>query len=236
MPGQIRISAKDLGTVSMPDFCPRCFWVMRRQSPKGPPYQIFPGIFNSIDAYSKRVIHSWFDRHQAPPPWLAALGELTGYVNPPHHSKFFTIDETTNIKLTGSPDGIYTRPDHSHIIVDYKTAKFTPNQDLLYPIYETQLNVYARIAEDIGITPVTGLALIYTEPMTDDVNAGRDAVHTDGGFVMGFSAGIHDVELDAGKLPALLARTREVLDMTEPPKDRDGCKDCEKLRGMLALF
>lgn len=235
MPGQIRISAKDLGAVAMPNFCQRCFWV-KRHSPKGPPYQIFPGIFSSIDAYSKRVIHSWFDRHQAPPPWLAALGELTGYIDPPHHSKFFTIDEPTNIKLTGSADGIYTRPDHSHIIVDYKTAKFTANQDRLYPVYETQLNVYARIAEDIGITPVTGLALIYTEPMTDAADAGQDAVHTGEGFVMGFSAKICDVELDAGKLPVLLARTREVLDMSEPPTGRDGCKDCEKLRGMLALF
>ena len=48
MPKPIRISAKNLGAVAMPGFCPRCFWIQMHA--EGLPYQIFPGIFSSIDA------------------------------------------------------------------------------------------------------------------------------------------------------------------------------------------
>jgi len=45
MSNQIQISAKNLGELAMPSFCPRCFWLKRRLSNKLP-FQIFPGIFN----------------------------------------------------------------------------------------------------------------------------------------------------------------------------------------------
>jgi len=51
------ISAKTLGELALPDFCPRCFWL--KLHAKHIPYQIFPGIFSSIDAYTTRVVHAW---------------------------------------------------------------------------------------------------------------------------------------------------------------------------------
>jgi len=50
---QLRISAKNLGELARPEFCPRCFWL--RAHAKRLPFQIFPGIFSSIDAYTKRA-------------------------------------------------------------------------------------------------------------------------------------------------------------------------------------
>ena len=101
MASQIRISAKVLGEVALPNFCPRCFWIKLKMGNRLP-YQVFPGIFSSIDSYSKRVVHSWFDNHQVPPVWLGGLGEIVDYLPPPHHSKFL---------LTGSPDGVFIRSD-----------------------------------------------------------------------------------------------------------------------------
>ena len=46
---QLRISAKSLGELALPDFCPRCFWLKTKARGKLP-FQIFPGIFSSIDA------------------------------------------------------------------------------------------------------------------------------------------------------------------------------------------
>ena len=83
MSNQIRISAKNLGALAMPDFCPRCFWLKLRMENKLP-FQIFPGIFSSIDSYTKNIVHSWFDTHGCCPVWLSELGEIKGYVNPPH--------------------------------------------------------------------------------------------------------------------------------------------------------
>ena len=173
MPEQLRISGKDLGAVAMPEFCPRCFWI-KRNVPSGLPFQIFPGIFSSIDSYTKHVVHGWFDRHKSAPEWLADLGPLSGYVDPPHHSKFRFLHAGTNILLTGSPDGVFVLPDGSYMIVDYKTAKHSGSQDDLFPIYETQLNAYAVIGEACGLTPVSKLALIYTEPITDKKVASTD--------------------------------------------------------------
>ena len=137
MSNQIQISAKNLGEVAMPNFCPRCFWLKLRLSNKLP-FQIFPGIFSSIDSYTKNIINGYFDKHNRFPSWLDILGNLIEYKKPPHFSKFNIIDDENNIKLTGVPDGIYVKDDHSHVIVDYKTARFSKYQEdellLFFPI------------------------------------------------------------------------------------------------------
>ena len=85
MPAPLRISAKNLGALAMPGFCPRCFWIKVRCEHKLP-YQIFPGIFSSIDSYAKRIVHGWFDRHGSAPAWLADLGAIKTYRTPPPYS------------------------------------------------------------------------------------------------------------------------------------------------------
>jgi hypothetical protein len=85
-------------------------------------FQIFPGIFSSIDAYTKKMIRSWWDGHQYFPAYLNSLGRITGYKKIPGFSKFRIWDKDSNIWLTGIPDEILIREDMSHIILDYKTA------------------------------------------------------------------------------------------------------------------
>lgn len=235
MSSQIRISAKNLGEVAMPNFCPRCFWVKRQLSNKLP-FQIFPGIFSSIDSYTKRVVHSWFDKYGSPPPWLMDLGNLVGYIEPPHFSKYNILDQETNIMLTGSPDGVFIRSDNSHIIVDYKTAKYTGTQDKLFPMYEAQLNAYAMIGKQCGLEPISDLALIYMEPITDEDAAASDKNLHEDGFGMGFTANIHKVTLDLNIMPPLLAKTREIHNLENPPVGLKGCRNCQLLEGLLEVI
>jgi hypothetical protein len=227
-----RISGKTLGALAMPDFCPRCFWIQTRV--KQLPYQIFPGIFSSIDSYVKKVVHGWFDRHGKPPSWLVALGDIRGYEPPPHHSKFNTFDGETQILLTGDPDGVLIRNDGSRVIIDYKTAKFTAHQDGLFPMYEAQLNAYAHIGTRAWKEPISGLALVYTEPMTDEETAADDANALEDGFRMPFSAHIVNVERRPELVPHLLRRAREMLDLDTPPASLTGCPDCEKLASLIS--
>ncbi len=77
-----QISGKDLGDLAKPTFCPRCFWV-KRKAPEGLPFQIFPGIFSSIDSYTKKVVHHLIDKHGRLPPSLAELGPVVSYKDPP---------------------------------------------------------------------------------------------------------------------------------------------------------
>jgi len=140
--------------------------------------------------------------------------------------------EEFKILLTGSPDGVFVRPDGSHLIADYKSARFTDVQDELFPMYEVQLNAYALIGEACGFSPVSSLALIYMEPMTN----GDPQFHGQCrkfGFEMGFTAKTLRVEIRPQLLSPLFARTRELVKAPTPPKARPGCKDCELIQGLL---
>ncbi len=234
MTSQLRISAKNLGAVALPTFCARCFWIKMRLQNKLP-YQIFPGIFNSIDAYGKKLVQGWFDRHGSAPPWLSRVGDVRSYINPPHFSKFNVLHRETSILLTGSPDGILVLSDNSRLIVDYKTAKFTEHQDELFPMYEVQLNAYAYIGERCGFSPISGLALIYTEPVTDAAAAARDANMTREGFMMGFSSHIVPVRMSLDVIPTLLGKVRLILDCARPPESRQGCEDCRLLENLVSV-
>ena len=233
MTDALRISAKNLGSVALPDFCPRCFWLRLRVGNKLP-FQIFPGIFSSIDAYTKRVVHGWFDDTGDPPDWLRVLGDVTGYVPPEHHSSFQFYVDDLDMLLTGGADGVLALRDGSHIIIDYKTAKFTGVQDKLHPMYEAQLNVYAMIGEHRGLSPVSGLALVYSEPVTDDHTACQAENRLADGFAMPFAIKVLPVTLDPEIVRPLMETTREVFDLAVPPPGLHGCADCAKLENLIA--
>ena len=75
MKDQIRISGKDLGQFGHPNFCPRCFWMKLKLNKL--PVTIWPGIFSSIDAYTKRVIQGCFYERKEVPEYLLGVKEVT---------------------------------------------------------------------------------------------------------------------------------------------------------------
>ncbi len=220
--------------MALPGFCPRCFWLQMHVEGKLP-FQIFPGIFSAIDAYGKRLIHSWFDRYGRPPECLGPLGDIRGYRKPPHYSQFSARDDESGIVLRGSPDAVFEMDDGSFTIGDYKTAAFTAKQDELFPMYEVQLNAYAYIGERRGFKPVSKLALIYTEPITDDASVATDSNFTDGGFLMGFGVRILDVSILPSRVLGLLRKARSILDLKTPPQGGAGCPDCDALARLFTL-
>ncbi len=140
---QIRISAKNLGYPTLSNFCPRCFWIKMHMRFKLP-YQIFPGIFSSIDSYSKKITNYYYEKHGDLSEWFKDFN-ISEPIKAPSLKDFYIIDHHTNIKLTGIPDEMFLRTDESYFIADYKTARFTNHQDELIPMYEVQLNGYAYI-------------------------------------------------------------------------------------------
>jgi hypothetical protein len=198
------------------------------------PFQIFPGVFSSIDGYTKRVVHAWMDQNGGAPFGLESLGEVTGYIDPPHHSRFTMEVPEHNILLTGAPDGILTFRDGSIAIIDYKTAKFTPAQDELLPMYIVQLNSYAAIAENQGLGRVSKLALVYAEPVTREDTTAQPQIHDDG-FNMPFSVSVHPVELDPEMLAPLLREASEIYRRPLAPQGREGCENCRRLDNLMLL-
>ena len=102
-------------------------------------------------------------------------------------------------------------------------------------MYEVQLNAYAVIVEQRGFAPVSGLALVYTEPVTDDATAGQDASLTDSGFLMEFSAYLRPVDLASERIPLLLAKVRESYDRKRPPAPQKSCEDCTLLQKLFEV-
>lgn len=229
------ISAKNLGAFAVPGACPRCLWVQLHVSRL--PYQIFPGIFSTIDSYNKKVVHAYFDREGAMPEWLAEVGDVVGYVPPPSYQRFSIHDAPTDVTLRGTADGIFQLRGGGHAIVDYKTAKFTPGQEAMRPIYETQLNAYAYIGDRVGLAPVSRLALIYMEPVTDDDTASEPSIVSDQGFALELSATVVSVDLQPeSMIPPLLQRVRTIADLAASPAPRRGCRDCEAVTGLISAF
>jgi hypothetical protein len=221
----LSISAKNLGYLAMPDACPRCFWIKTHTKL---PYQIFPGIFSSIDSYTKKVTNLNHSKHKKLPTWIEAFCGHGVPLDVPGYSRFCVCHRQTGVVLTGVPDEMVLT-DEGLWILDYKTARFTANADSLLPMYRCQLNGYGLIAETLGYGPVVGLGLIYYEPQTDIGTDDVDSVTLADGFTMDFKSHVLPIEIDAGLVPDLLAKARDIFDLDVPPDSREGCKDCEML-------
>lgn len=228
----MQISAKDLGWLNTDDFCPRCFWIERHA--KGLPYQMgFPGIFSSIDSYTKNIVERYFRKNGKLPSWLSEIGEVKRILSI-KPSDFKLVKE--EMTLSGIPDLIFERPDGSFAIVDYKTARYTGNQDSFIPVYQIQLNGYAYIAEGTGYKPVRDLFLVYFEPPSKEVYEQITDGHTNkDGFEMPFKPLIHRIKKDAKEVERLLKKAEQAYSSEKAPKGLDGCEDCMRLKGLIGL-
>ena len=185
-----------------------------------------------VDSFTKRVIHSHFERLQKVPLFLNTLGEITRIVPVPHHTHFYYDDPVTGIRLTGAPDAIFLLADSSFVIVDYKTARLNENQTAILSLYDVQLNSYFILAEQNGFNPVSKLGLVYFEPQTI-LDRDIESAPTDVGFRMSLNAKVVNVELCPQQIPSLLKQVRQLIDMPKPPSALPGCKDCQMLSTMI---
>ncbi len=234
MNNQIRISAKNLGQLGLPNYCPKCFWIKLKCKL---PWQIFPGIFSSIDSFSKKVTWTYFEKYKKLPPWFSEY-KFVRPMKVPHFTKFNIIDEDTNILLTGVPDDVFFCENNSFSIIDYKTARFTHHQDSLLGMYRVQLNGYQLIGEKSGLfKPVDKLLLVYYEPHGGILEVGDlDEVLKEDGFRMPFDAHILELDLLGNSLiQPLLRKVRELAEKDSAPDGRDGCEDCRLLGELCSI-
>ena len=233
-----KISVKQLGELALPFNCRRCFWTKSKL--KGElPFQSFPGIFSSIDSYTKKMVKSWFDRHGKAPDWISDMGELMTWIDPPGSKRFFIDHEESGLTLSGSPDAFFVDERGKLIIVDFKTSKISSGQQKLMPLYELQLNAYALIARmkagEFDLPEIGGLFLLYTEPVTDGEVLDDDENHGLDEFSMTFKSITVKLELNEHRVHALLGRASEILSSESRPKGSRGCYECERVRKLTEL-
>lgn len=230
----ITISAKDLGELAQDGFCPRCFWLGRHLDL---PFEGgFPGIFSSLDSYTKAVVNERIRRGAGLPTWLSHIGKVKAVTEPNYRKFRTTLDGAT---ITGSLDAILHMESGSFVILDYKTAR-APKPDLLdelMPIYQIQLNGYALIAEALGMSPVEKLALVYFEPPDPKdktaFHATAESHTTDTGFAMPFAPHVEWVDKDLERVRGLLREADKIYQLAQPPVGVVGCADCARLKGVI---
>ena len=230
----MRISAKNLGLLALPDCCPRCFWMRAKLGWKSP-WAIMPGIFSSIDGFSKRAILAFYEKNGHFPSWIAGRWAEARPLPTPHHTTFRLTDPETNIVLTGVPDLMLGLPNRRLAILDLKTARYSKHQDFLLPMYQIQLVGYTLIAEGLGMGHVEALGLVYGEPPPNDQDDGLDAMVSDVGFSMPFKTTAEPIELDRALIPPLLRRAKTLLEMENPPAPGEGCKECQMVEEMAKI-
>ena len=197
------------------------------------PYEIFPGIFSSIDSYSKRVTMEHFRKYGRVPKWFDPFGELGSPIRVPGWGRFQMPDTETSILLTGVPDEILRHPQRGLWIGDYKTARFSDTQDVLRPMYEAQLNAYALIAQQIGLGSVYGLGLMYYEPVTYLEDADTASLIKEDRFFLAFAPKLIPIKLQPKMIRPLLGRAREICDKADCPPARADCRNCSILETVI---
>ena len=230
----LSISARMLADLVAPWHCPRCWWIKTKV--KKLPFQGgFPGVVSSLDAYEKKLTNLHCQDHGKPPPWLDAFGDIE-LLPVPHWRRFKAVDEETGIELRGVPDIIFREKNGTYGIVDHKTAKLSPAQETMRPVYQVQLSCYAWIGERCGLKPVETVGLVYFEPRTDFDEGELAGLLSNAGMKMSFRATAVPVDLKLDLIPKLLRRAQQIADMQEPPEGKEECKDCEAMNAVYRLL
>ena len=229
------ISAGTLGSLAMPNFCPRCFW-MRLRAEKLP-FQIpMPGIFSSIDSYVKKVVRNYYDKEKKLPGWFPPVGEIANIAEVPTYRKYYFTEPQSGVTLRGTPDEVFQLKDGSFHIVDYKTSRFTTAQGGLFPMYEVQLNAYAYIGNRTYFSPVSVLSLIYLEPDTDFRSDPSLLSRSEDTLMLGFTPKARSVEIKADHfIEGLLQQAGQISKEEALPQHTHTCQDCESLEKLLEL-
>ncbi len=229
------ISAGTLGSLAMPNFCPRCFWI--RLKCDRLPFQIpMPGIFSSIDSYVKNVVRSYYGKEGKLPDWFPNVGEVTNIMDIPSYQRFSIVDPESGVTLRGVPDEVFQLDDSSFHIVDYKTSRFTAAQGGLFPMYEVQLNAYAYIGNRTLFSPVSSLSLIYLDPDTD-LSSDPDLLsRSQDNLMLGFTPKVRGVEIKPDHfIEELLQRATEIDTGEVPPEHTSTCRDYELLERLIEI-
>jgi hypothetical protein len=234
------LPARLLGSLALPNACERCFWIDAHVKP---PYTPMPGIFSSIDSFSKQILRVYQQKHGTIPPWYADVPPTAEPIEGLHWRSFgATILKVPGASLYvhGMPDEILETPS-GLLIIDYKTAKYDPAKvDALFSLYEIQLNAYAYIAANISKgkheklpQKVYRLALLYYSPLTD---ANEKHLRDPEGFEMEFEPHWVEVEPDETKLHTIAKRALDILSQPEPPKPAPECDKCAYREKLLSTL
>ena len=146
----IRITPRNLGSICLDGYCPRCFKYLLIQK-FHPPFNHFgAAIFSDMQKSQEAVIGFYLDRDGCLPKEFSPFSDCSSRANFPRHWSKFSYTHESGVILYGAPDEIFHRKDGTLCVVDLKTAHCKKGKDPFRGQYEVQVVGYADIAEGLG--------------------------------------------------------------------------------------
>jgi len=232
---KLALSARDVGNPKLENFCPRCFWFVKKfpiedNHPFSSP---MPSFLNMVDSYIKTVVKWHMENFNILPSWI--LTQLKNLYPTLDFESARQVRPTrwevqlfdNSLVLRGQADEILEFPDGSLFIIDYKLAVFKENQEKLLPLYEAQLNAYAYLAYKTSNKRIVGLALVYLNPEYKDLEDEIILKRTKDEFYFGFNPKVVPVKLMEPEWVESLCRDLfEILSLDNPPEGTPNCQGC----------
>ncbi len=211
MAESIKIGATRLQSVLK---CPLCFWLSKRI---GSAPSIFPGIPAQIDSVIKNYMKQFIGSDNLP-KWFPVRGTFIDA-----SKTLRAIDSVTDITVVGKLDALAKTKDGNYHILDYKTGK---PRDEVPDYYQMQLDGYAYLLERNGYRPVSEGVLLYFTPEQGDI--------LEDSFPFRITA--VGTKVDSSRIPLVLARAKEILELSTPPLRSEDCAMCMWLEQVGQTF
>ncbi len=224
---QLHISAKQLGNLALENFCPRCLYMDYKLNLK---YQgmIFPGILSKMDAIQKKSVVKYYDKYGHLPNWLESEGIIGKPKICPGPKTFFT--SIKGVILSGSIDLLIETPSKELIIIDFKTASPKDGYDPFMPVYNVQLQGYAKITEDLNLGKVVGLYLVYFSAQTSVTLDNIDSYVRTEDLEVSFDVVVKKLELNPEQTIGLLVdKFKNIITGNSLPERHPDCIECDRL-------
>ncbi len=184
--------------------CPLCFWLGKRV---GSAPSMVAAITRQVDSVVKGYMKPFIGSSDLP-KWFPVRGTLLDTSR-----TLRANDSSTGITLKGALDALVRTPDGKYHIIDYKTGR-PPEEVPNY--YQMQLDGYAYLLEKNGLRPVGGGVLLYFTPAHGDISE----------EFFPFKITAVRTEVDSSRIPPVLARAKEIMEMETPPPREEACKMC----------
>lgn len=235
MSEEIAISPRNLGSIRLKKYCPKCFKFMLLLK-FHPPYASFGAqVFSDAQKSQEAILGHYFATDGCLPKEFHPFCDCVGRVD---CSKKYTKYRTTHksgIVLYGEPDEVLWRKDKSVCVLDHKTARNKGDEDKFHGQYETQVVGYCYIAEGLGLGKATKAGLLYWEAQPEAVQANPADHYKRSTLWLGFKPSPLAVEIDYSTLDPLIKELKCVWNAKELPDGLDGCNDCKKRDLLFAI-
>jgi hypothetical protein len=231
----LSVSGKNLGSINIRNYCPRCLWYMIHIR-FHPPFTFSGRLFNDAEACEKAVLGYYLDKDGCLPKPFGPIQDCCARAECPRHWSKFGYTHCSGVDIYGIPDEVLRRADETLAIVDHKTAHAKGEDDPFLGQYIAQVNAYANIAEvGLGLGRVTMGALLYWEVQVGAVESDPADHYQNGRLWMPLDVKPLEVKIDYKLLDHLTKEFKDIKDAAAPPDGLKHCKDCQKLDLLFAI-